>query len=145
MAHVRIRKFNNRDWYPGQDIGNDACMAVRAGSHVFLRGQTGFDIDGVFHGIDDPTLQAETAMKCVKQLLDEAGAGLHDVCKVTVYVTDRKHRTEVYQVLQSWFEGIHPCYTGLIVKGLARPEMLVEIDVDAVIAGDCANERGNAV
>lgn len=133
MSHARIRKFNNHDWYPGQGIGNDACMAVRAGAHVFLRGQTGFDLNGEFQGVDDPRQQAKTAMQCVDQLLKEAGATLDDVCKVTVYVTEREHRTDVYQVLQEWFAGVHPCYTGLIVKGLARPEMLVEIDVDAVI------------
>lgn len=133
MSHLRLRKFNNRQWFPGQDIGNDACMAVRAGNHIFLRGQTGFDLEGKFQGVDDAKTQAETAMRNVDQLLMEVGARLEDVCKVTVYITDRAHRTPVYQVLQTWFEGIFPCYTGLIVKGLALPEMLVEIDVDAVI------------
>ena len=74
MAHQRFRKFNTRDMYPEQSLDNDVCMAVRAGNHVFLRGQTGFDLDGNFVGIGDAGAQAENAMKCVKGLLEEAGA-----------------------------------------------------------------------
>jgi hypothetical protein len=45
MAHTRFRKFNTRDVYEGGRIANDMCMVVRAGSFIFLRGQTGFTLD----------------------------------------------------------------------------------------------------
>lgn len=133
MAHTRIRKFNARDAYPDQKLDNDLCMAVRAGNRVFLRGQTGFDLDGNMVGIGDPAAQAENAMHCVKTLLEEAGARLEHICKTTIYITDRAYREPVYQVVGKWLKGVYPCSTGLIVKGLARPEMLMEIDVEAVI------------
>ena len=76
MPHLRIRKFNTRDMYPEQSLDNDLCMAVRAGNRVYLRGQTGFDLDGNFHGVGDVAAQAEQAMSCVKTLLEEAGATL---------------------------------------------------------------------
>lgn len=136
MAHTRIRKFNTADMYPGKQLSNDVCMAVRAGNRVFLRGQTGFDLDGNFHGKDDPAAQAEMAMQCVKALLEEAGASLQDICKTTIYITDRAYREEVYTVIGRWLEGIYPCSTGLIVSGLALPEMVMEIDVEAVISDD---------
>jgi enamine deaminase RidA (YjgF/YER057c/UK114 family) len=98
-----------------------------------MRGQTGFDLDGKFHGVGDPAKQAETAMACVKALLEEAGGKLEHICKVTVYITDRAYREPVYNVIGEWLKGIYPVSTGLIVGGLARPEMLMEIDVDAVI------------
>jgi len=136
MAHVRIRKFNTRDVYPEQTLDNDLCMAVRAGNRVFLRGQTGMDFEGNVIGINDPGAQAEHAMKCVKHLLEEAGSRLEHICKITVYITDRAYREPVYQVVGNWLKGIYPCSTGLIVSGLAKPELLMEIDVDAVIPDD---------
>lgn len=133
MTHTRLRKFNTKDMYPDQSLDNDLCMVVRAGNRVFLRGQTGLDLDGNMIGIGDPTAQAENAMKCVKILLEEAGAKLEHVCKTTIYITDRAYREPVYRVIGKWLKGVYPCSTGLIVKGLARPEMLMEIDVEAVI------------
>ena len=133
MAHTRLRKFNTKDMYPQQALDNDVCMAVRAGNRIFLRGQTGFDLDGNMVGIGDAAAQAENAMKCVKILLEEAGAKLEHICKTTIYVTDRAYREPVYRVIGKWLKGVYPCSTGLIVNGSARPDMLMEIDVEAVI------------
>ena len=133
MAHLRIRKFNTRDAYPDQTLDNDLSMVVRAGNHVFMRGQTAMALDGRVVGVGDPAAQAENAMACVKALLEEAGAKLAHICKVTIYITDREHREPVYRVVGKWLKGVYPVSTGLIVKGLARPEYLMEIDVDAVI------------
>ena len=136
MAHTRLRKYNTKDLYPGQALDNDLCMLVRAGNRIFLRGQTSMDLDGNMVGAGDPAAQAENAMRCVKILLEEAGAKLEHICKTTIYVTDRKYREAVYQVVGRWLKGIYPCQTGLIVSGLAKPEMVMEIDVEAVIPDD---------
>ena len=136
MAHQRFRKFNTKDVWKGQDIDNDLCMVVRAGNMVFVRGQTGMDLDGKIHGIGDPAAQAENAMKCMKILLEEAGSRLEDVCKIVIYVTDRAYREDVYRVVGKWLKGVHPVSTGLIVQGLAKPELLMEIDAFAVIPDD---------
>jgi enamine deaminase RidA (YjgF/YER057c/UK114 family) len=133
MPHTRLRKYNTKDLYPGQSLDNDLCMVVRAGNRIFLRGQTGMDLDGNMVGVGDPAAQAENAMRCVKILLEEAGAKLEHICKTTIYVTDRKYREPVYQVVGRWLKGVYPCSTGLIVSGLAKPEMVMEIDVEAVI------------
>lgn len=133
MVHTRIRKFNTRSVWKGQDIDNDLAMAVRAGNMVFVRGQTGMDLKGKIHGINDPGAQAENAMRCLKTLLEEAGSKLEDVCKIVIYVTDRAYREAVYRVVGKWLKGVHPVSTGIIVQGLARPELLMEIDVFAVI------------
>jgi enamine deaminase RidA (YjgF/YER057c/UK114 family) len=133
MAHVRLRKFNTKKTYPEQKLDNDLCMAVRAGNHIFLRGQVGQDLRGNMVGAGDPRKQAEQAMRNVKQLLEEAGSKLAHVCKITVYITDRAYREPVYQEIGKWLKGVYPCSTGLIVQGLARPEWVMEIDVEAVI------------
>ena len=109
-------------------------MAIRTrGDFVFLRGQTGFDLDGKFVGRDDPGAQAEQACRNIKQLMTEAGGDIKDVCKLTVFVTDVSYRPAVYAQIQKYFEGVHHCSTGVVVSALARPELLVEIDAFAVI------------
>ena len=133
MAHQRFRKFNTRAMYPEQSLDNDLCMVVRAGNHIFMRGQTGFTLDGDFVGVGDAAAQADNAMKCVQQLLEEAGSRLEHICKITIYVIDPRYREDVYRVIGEHLRGIYPVSTGLVVQALARPEMLMEIDVDAVI------------
>ena len=136
MAHERLRKFNTKDIYPGQALDNDMCWVVKAGRHVFLRGLTGFDLDNNFIGAGDAAAQTEQAMLNLKALLDEAGAKLEHICKITTYITDRAYRDAVYQVIGRHLEGVYPVGTGLIVNGLARPEMVMEIDVEAIIPED---------
>jgi enamine deaminase RidA (YjgF/YER057c/UK114 family) len=137
MTHTRIRPFNTRDTYPDQDLDNDLCQAVLAGSTVFLRGQVGQDLDSAESvGIGDPAAQAEQAMRNIEQLLGEAGARLDEICKIVIYLTDTRYREEVYRVVGRWLRGVHPVSTGLVVSALARPEWLVEIDATAVISSD---------
>lgn len=135
--HVRLRKFNTKDTYSDQVLDNDLCQVVIAGNLVFLRGQVGSDFDGNVVGAGDPAAQADQAMRNVEQLLEEAGSSLSDICKITVYITDRAYREAVYQVIGRWLKGVFPVSTGLIVQGLAKPEWVMEIDVIAVKSADC--------
>lgn len=146
MKIQRFRKFDTKDFYPADmgepehHINNQFSMVVRAGDRIFLRGQTGFDLEGNFHGVGDVAKQTDMACRCIKQLLEEAGASIHDICKITVYLTDRKHRSAAYAVIAEHFRDVYPCSTGLIVNGLALPEMLVEIDVEAVVSTGSSND-----
>ena len=133
-THRRIRRFNTRDTYPDQKLDNDLCQAVVAGDTVYLRGQVGQDLETAKSvGIGDPAAQAEQAMQNVAQLLGEAGSRLEEIVKIVIYLTDPRYREPVYRVVGRWLKGVYPVSTGLIVKGLAKPEYLMEIDIDAVI------------
>jgi enamine deaminase RidA (YjgF/YER057c/UK114 family) len=132
-THRRLRKFNTRDTYPDQELDNDLCQVVRVGNTVYLRGQVGSDFDGNLIGAGDPAAQAEQAMRNVATLLKEAGAELGDVVKIVVYLTEREYREPVYRVIGRWLKGVYPVSTGVIVKGLANEEWLMEIDVIAVV------------
>jgi enamine deaminase RidA (YjgF/YER057c/UK114 family) len=136
MTHERLRRFNTRDTYPEQRLDNDLCQVVKArGTLVFVRGQIGEDLaSNASVAIGDPAGQAEQAMRNVQELLAEAGAGLADICKVTIYLTDPRYREPVYRTVGRWLKGVFPVSTGLVVCALARPEWLVEIDVVAVFA-----------
>ncbi len=134
MIHRRIRPFNTRDTYPEQKLDNDLCQAVVAGNTVYLRGQVPQDLDTRENvGVGDPAAQAEKVMANIDLLLRECGSELAHICKVTVYLTDIRHREPVYRVAGRWLKGVFPVFTGLVVVALARPEWFVEIDVIAEI------------
>jgi enamine deaminase RidA (YjgF/YER057c/UK114 family) len=135
MTHERLRRFNTRDTSPEQRLDNDLCQVVKArGTLVFVRGQVGQDLaSSASVAPGDPAGQAEQAMANVRELLEEAGAGLGDICKLTIYLTDPRYREPVYGAVGRWLKGVFPVSTGLVVSALARPEWLVEIDVIAVI------------
>ncbi|MBV9590435.1 MAG: RidA family protein [Hyphomicrobiales bacterium] len=135
MAHKRIRKFNTRDTYPEQKLDNDLCQTVVArGTLVFVRGQVGQDLEtSKSVAIGDPAGQAEKAMANIKTLLEEAGAKLEHICKITIYIIDPRYREPVYRAVGKWLKGVHPVSTGIVVSALARPEWLVEVDATAVI------------
>jgi enamine deaminase RidA (YjgF/YER057c/UK114 family) len=135
MTHTRIRKFNTKDSYPEQKLDNDLCQAVVArGSIVFVRGQVGQDLDtSASVAIGDPAAQTDRAMANIKMLLEEAGARLEDICKITIYITDPRYREPVYRKIGQYLKGVFPVSTGIVVSALARPEWLVEVDATAVI------------
>ncbi len=64
----------------------------------------------------------------ITALMEMAGGKLSDVLRVVVYVTDREVRRWAYPVIQEYVGEVWPCGSGIVVKGLAREELLVEID-----------------
>ena len=134
MSHRRLRLSNALDSYLGSTWDFGTSKAVRAGNFVFLEGQTGIRLDDrTFVGEGDPAAQAEQAMQNVRVLLEGTGAEMQDICKITTMVTDSAYRPLVYPVITRHLAGVNPVSTGIVVKGLARPELDFEIDVFAVI------------
>jgi len=133
-THRRIRPFNTRETYPEQNLDNDFCQAVVAGTTVYLRGQIGQDLETRESiGVGDVVAQTERAMGNIALLLEESGSALEDIVKIVVYLTDVRYRDPVYQVMGRWLKGVFPVSTGVVVSALARPEWVVEIDAIAVI------------
>jgi enamine deaminase RidA (YjgF/YER057c/UK114 family) len=138
LPHRRIRPYHSsgaRYGHHGQQLDCEFCMAVVAGDRVILRGQTGIGLDERFYGAGDARAQAEQAMRNVETLLGEAGARLADIVKATVYVTDRAFLAGVNEAILSRLRGAAPAFTCVIVKGLASPELLMEVDIAAVKGG----------
>jgi enamine deaminase RidA (YjgF/YER057c/UK114 family) len=101
---------------------------------VFVRGQVGQDLDTAESvAVGDAAAQADKAMANIALLLEEAGATLEHICKITIYLIDPRYREPVYRTVGTWLKGVFPVSTGIVVAALARPEWLVEIDVTAVI------------
>jgi len=133
--HQRIRPYHSsaaRYGHQGQQLDCEFCMAVVAGDRVILRGQTGMGLDEVLYGVGDARAQAEQAMRNVETLLRDAGARLSNVVKATVYVTDRAFLADVNAAVLRALGTATPAFTSVIVKGLASPELLMEVDIVAI-------------
>ena len=136
MTHTRIRKFNTKDTYPEQNLDNDLCQAVvtEGGKIVWLRGQCPQNLDDAVNiASNDPEEQTHKVMQNIIQLLQEAGGEIKHLVKLVVYITEVQHREAVYRIIGEYTKEVYPVSTGLVVKALARPEWLVEIDATAVI------------
>jgi enamine deaminase RidA (YjgF/YER057c/UK114 family) len=108
------------------------CMIAIAGNHVILRGQTGMGLDEKLYGAGDAKAQAEQAMDNVETLLAEADASLDDVAKATVYVTESDFLPSVNETVLRRLGKTAPAFTTVVVKGLASPELLMEVDIVAI-------------
>ena len=136
MTHKRIRKFNTKDTYPEQDLDNDLCQAVvtEGGRTIWIRGQCPQNLDNSKNiKSNDPAEQTRKVMENIEQLIEEAGGEMKHLVKIVVYITDIRHRDEIYRMIGTFTKNVYPVSTGLVVQALARPEWLVEIDATAVI------------
>lgn len=134
--HARLRCYRSTDAPYGlskQEFVCDFCMVVVAGRRIFLRGQTGLALDATMVGLNDAAAQARQAIANVRILLADAGVDLSHAVKVVTYVTDRAHMAPVLDVVHAAFAGAPIAGTELVVKGLAAPELLMEIDVHAML------------
>ena len=104
--------------------------AVVQGDWCFVAGTTGRDPD-TGDMPDDVVAQTRNAFRIIETALDEAGFALRDVVRATYYITDMAYHDLISPVLGEKFGDIRPAATMVVVAGLIRPDMKVEIEVTA--------------
>jgi enamine deaminase RidA (YjgF/YER057c/UK114 family) len=114
--------------------------AVRVGDNVYVAGTTATGADGKIVGRGDPYAQAIQCFRNVEQALHEAGANFRDVVRTRMYVTDISRWEAVGRAHGQIFRDIRPVATMVEVSRLVDPDMLVEIEVDAVV-GEATTRR----
>jgi enamine deaminase RidA (YjgF/YER057c/UK114 family) len=107
--------------------------AVRIGAQVWVAGTTSTAEDGSMVGAGDPAAQARQALANIESALKRAGAELRHVVRTRIFVTDILEWEAVGRVHGEFFGAIRPVTTMVEVTGLVHPEMVVEIEAEALV------------
>ena len=104
-----------------------------ARSVVFVSGQGAISGEGQIVGEGDFEAQTRQVFENLKTVLEQAGAGLEAITKVTVFVTDVSKLREYARIKDEYISGPQPASTAVEVSSLALPGMLIEVEAIAVI------------
>lgn len=111
------------------------CRAIRSGDHIYVTGTAAVDEDGSVHVPGDAYAQARRCFEIIDRALRELGAGRACIVRTRMFVTDIE-QWEAFGRAHREYCGEHPPATTMVeVRRLIHPDMLVEIEVDAVCTG----------
>ena len=108
--------------------------AVRVGNTVEVAGTTSVDESGEVVGLNSPYEQTKFILAKIEKALIEAGASMKDVVRTRMFVTDISKWEEVGKAHGEFFREIKPAASMIEVKGLINPELLIEIEVTAILS-----------
>ena len=110
--------------------------AVRVGNIIEVAGTTAVDEQGEIVGLNNPYEQTKYILAKIEKALIEAGASMKDVVRTRMFVTDISKWEEIGKAHGEFFRAIKPAASMIEVKGLINPDLLVEIEVTAIVLED---------
>lgn len=109
--------------------------AVRVGNQVWVSGTTSTDAAGAVVGVGDAGMQTRQTLANIASALERAGASLEDVVRTRIYVTDISQWEAVGRAHGEVFATIRPATSMIEISRLIDPDMLVEIEAEAIVGG----------
>ena len=132
MTLIMTRRLNISSGTKWEEVVGYS-RAVRVGNIVEVAGTTAVDENGQVVGINNPYEQTRFILSKIEKALISAGATIKDVVRTRMFVTDIVHWEEIGRAHGEYFRDIKPVATLVEVKSLISPELLVEIEVSAII------------
>ena len=113
------------------------ASGYRVGDLLYLSGLPGVDPETAEPvGVGDFDVQAEQAFKNIEWVLGCAGSSMDQIVKVVIYLTDMGYYDKILELRARWFTPPYPADTIVEVTALAMPELMIEIDVIAMVDGE---------
>ncbi len=129
MSDDRRRVSSGARWEP--IVGYS--RAVRVGAQIHVSGTTATDAEGQVVGVGDPYAQSVRVIEIIAGALEELGSGLQHVVRTRIYVKDIDQWAEIGRAHREAFGEAPPACTMVEVARLVSPEILVEIEADAIV------------
>ena len=126
-----IRVFSGAPWE--REVGY--CRAIRVGDQVSVTGTAPVDQDGGVYAPGDAYAQTRRCLEIIEAALRGVGCALTDVVRTRMFTTDIARWKEIGRAHGEVFAAFPPATTLVEVRALIEPEMLIEIEADAIIQG----------